>query len=450
MPRLYLNVLILLVATLTGTIPFFFITPSHGAPTEDAAFTIVYSSDLDGELEPCGCTMESDFGGLKRRAYVIEQLRLKHPSLILLSGGRLLDTSSPLVKLKNGFIISGILQQNYDAIGLQPKDLSFGLDILFPESEEKYIPWVATNSIPNSMPSEQERKTPIQIPSVIKITRSEYTFAYFSASTYKNAQGKQLPIDTEQLITNIQAANEAGEITILAIEEGSHELDSLIGMPFLDILIRPQRDEFYQEPLFNNNTLILSPGNRGMYLGAVTIKIHNNKIEPNPTHKIIPLDDKVPDSPRMEKWYSEYNEAVELKYKKSVEKRNKQATPIFAMNQTCKTCHPKEHDIWSGTDHSHAFKSLQKASKSFDPACIGCHVVGFNKDGGFINEFHTPALKNVQCESCHGPSLDHSQNPIETKTANTSWTMEQVCKQCHVYKHSPKFTTDSYWPRIKH
>ena len=53
--------------------------------------TIIYSSNLDGELEPCGCTLEGDLGGIKRRATLVDELRKTSPELFLISSGGYID-----------------------------------------------------------------------------------------------------------------------------------------------------------------------------------------------------------------------------------------------------------------------------------------------------------------------------------------------------------------------
>ena len=51
--------------------------------------------------------------------------------------------------------------------------------------------------------------------------------------------------------------------------------------------------------------------------------------------------------------------------------------------------------------HSHAYETLNRVNKAFDPECLSCHVTGWGENGGFISEVDTPKLKNVQCEVCH-------------------------------------------------
>ncbi|MDH5790457.1 MAG: cytochrome c family protein, partial [Nitrospinota bacterium] len=127
-------------------------------------------------------------------------------------------------------------------------------------------------------------------------------------------------------------------------------------------------------------------------------------------------------------------------------KRKQKQNQVYATEQTCLTCHAKEHDLWSKTGHSRAYAALEEVNKSFDPECLACHTTGFGKPGGFISEIDTANLKNVQCEMCHGARLEHIQNPKKgfKEDARTA------CGKCHVKKHSPKFNFSQYWPRIRH
>jgi hypothetical protein len=162
---------------------------------------------------------------------------------------------------------------------------------------------------------------------------------------------------------------------------------------------------------------------------------------------MVRLGSKAPLDPEMTQLYDAYNAKVEELFMATLAaKRKQKQNRVYATDQTCLTCHAKEHDLWSKTGHSRAYTALQEVNKSFDPECLVCHTTGFGKPGGFISEIDTPKLKNVQCEICHGVRLEHAQNP----QGGFAGEAKAACGKCHVKKHSPKFNFSQYWPRIRH
>lgn len=97
----------------------------------------------------------------------------------------------------------------------------------------------------------------------------------------------------------------------------------------------------------------------------------------------------------------------------------------------CIDCHSEIVDKWETTKHANAFENLktQGIEKQENPGCFRCHVVAYNEDGGYIDMELTPELKDVQCESCHGPGRIHSE------TADPEDLIvkadESICRKCH-------------------
>lgn len=113
----------------------------------------------------------------------------------------------------------------------------------------------------------------------------------------------------------------------------------------------------------------------------------------------------------------------------------------------CKVCHSRVHDTWAMTMHAKAFDTLKAIGQDTNAACIGCHVVGYGEDGGFVDEATTPQLAGVQCESCHGAGLDHRSN-VADKTLRPPKSMAAtVCGKCHNGFHHPTYDN---WASTKH
>jgi Cytochrome c554 and c-prime len=97
----------------------------------------------------------------------------------------------------------------------------------------------------------------------------------------------------------------------------------------------------------------------------------------------------------------------------------------------CTKCHKPEREFWDGTRHAHAYETLSVQSKEFNLDCVGCHVTGYDQPGG-ASVTHVEALKDVQCEVCHGPGSAHAAKPkVEMPRKEPK---PDVCIGCH---HSP-------------
>lgn len=124
---------------------------------------------------------------------------------------------------------------------------------------------------------------------------------------------------------------------------------------------------------------------------------------------------------------------------------NSGLTGKFVGAATCKQCHSSTHETWAATLHAEALETLEAIGQGTNAACIGCHTVGFGQPGGFVDRATTNALAGVQCENCHGPGKDHTQDPINVKPAVS--IAPTICGGCHQDSHHPNF---EQWSESKH
>jgi hypothetical protein len=112
----------------------------------------------------------------------------------------------------------------------------------------------------------------------------------------------------------------------------------------------------------------------------------------------------------------------------------------------CRKCHAAEARVWDTSPHHGAWQSLVVKGFSADAFCQRCHTNAYGLPGGFVSARRTPDRVNVDCESCHGPSLAHVKDP----QVRTPFAAREQCTRCHDRENSPKFVYDTYWPRIQH
>jgi hypothetical protein len=112
----------------------------------------------------------------------------------------------------------------------------------------------------------------------------------------------------------------------------------------------------------------------------------------------------------------------------------------------CEDCHEDEVAFWNQTRHAGAWETLEKVSKQFDYDCTSCHATGWDKPGGSNMAFNED-LRDVQCETCHGPGSLHveAENEAEAKKLITRAPPPELCAtQCHTSDHSDTFDYEPY------
>lgn len=137
----------------------------------------------------------------------------------------------------------------------------------------------------------------------------------------------------------------------------------------------------------------------------------------------------------------------------------------YVGTETCKTCHQAAYDFWKKaivpvqaktetgevikrlSGHAIAWKTLEEKHKDLDRNCIGCHSVGFMKPGGYCKARDVNFRKDVQCESCHGPGSLHAQTGDKTKIKRE--VPESTCRSCHHVPHIPSEQSFVYQDKLK-
>jgi hypothetical protein len=82
----------------------------------------------------------------------------------------------------------------------------------------------------------------------------------------------------------------------------------------------------------------------------------------------------------------------------------------------CGNCHVGKTAEWQTTGHAGAWEALQESGGAQE-FCEGCHTVSQlgnvidNATAAGYNLVDDERYQDVQCESCHGPGLDHVFDP---------------------------------------
>lgn len=121
----------------------------------------------------------------------------------------------------------------------------------------------------------------------------------------------------------------------------------------------------------------------------------------------------------------------------------------YAGSAVCQGCHPGPFAQWSSTPHATAWASLEAQNRHMDRECFSCHATGVGEPGGPSAPAAVGDLKNVGCESCHGPAREHVANPAVAKLVGVPSV--ELCTGCHDgVKDEGRFEPATYLPQVAH
>jgi len=98
-------------------------------------------------------------------------------------------------------------------------------------------------------------------------------------------------------------------------------------------------------------------------------------------------------------------------------------------------------------------ETLEGDGDDQNPDCLTCHTVGQGETGGFVDRATTNGLAGVQCESCHGPGLDHVSSPHDPSRRPPKDIAGNVCGRCHIgcgCHRDTTYPTFQRWSESKH
>jgi nitrate/TMAO reductase-like tetraheme cytochrome c subunit len=218
----------------------------------------------------------------------------------------------------------------------------------------------------------------------------------------------------------------------------------------IDCLVCPaESDEAMVVSDPNERPLVVSVGRYGKYVGRLQIRAGEVGDKLKLSFLPVPVTEDLRRHKPLVELYKEYQRLV--KEANFLEKQSRYVLPNglkYTGSESCKPCHKYEYEKWSSKAHAHAYATLEKVGSQFDPECVVCHVVGMEYVSGFVSGQKTGCLKNVGCESCHGPGSEHIRTLGRAKTTGP----KMDCADCHTPETSGEYagSKEIYFEKIIH
>lgn len=408
-PRFTLSALMLLVACDT--------TPAHDAArTPDAAvrpeaLRIAVVADLEGVLEPCGCTRDPR-GGVDRLAQLLTTLRARPGPLLTIAAGNLLHAPTSAGATEDATLVEQNAQKAQAIAAILSR---LELDVVAPgPGDLHHAPMVVRGLV-------QRRAA-----SVLGSAGGREELDGMQRSTTKQLGALTVTIHWQQT----SAGETELRVQALGADAGSaREVHIVTGLGAAQAQIAAREGELEVRPASRSRELLV--------LDLST---------PVPSVQRIAVDERVPQLPWARRLLTQLFQRIkeQTRVRTGAHPDHDERTDAlqYVGSRACAACHTAAYQWWLGTAHARAFTTLEQRGRELDLECIGCHVTGFDQPGG-STLVRLDELRGVGCESCHGPGGAHVDDPQPPHRGLVRVTSASTCLQCHDASHSDSFHYES-------
>lgn len=352
------------------------------------------------------------------------------------------------------FLMDGMKLLGTDAVGLGDRDLRFGLGYLKAQVKRTQLPMVCANLV------DKRTRTTAFAPFLIKKIGSVNVgvFGLMSDKVDLGPARDTLAVQEPQMVAKRivpELRAKGATVVVLLSQLGKVESEDLVtAVDGIDEVVVGRNVPLLQKGRLIKSTMACYGGEQGQYLGRTILNLNAARKVVSADNECFILGPEVGENADVlqivKDFEDKYNEKERKMQMEQAAKANTQTsgadTPDrFIGTEVCERCHATEAQQWETTKHAHAWQTLVDLKKDATPDCVPCHVVGYNKPGGFTNSSATPKMVNVGCENCHGMGSRH-----EAFTATPPKITEQTCMQCHTSSSSPTFDFAVYSPHVFH
>jgi hypothetical protein len=473
----------------------------QGWPRPDLA--LLLSGEQHGYLLPCGCS-RPQYGGLERRYNLLQLLRKRGWPVAALDLGDVPQSEGPrklpnvqgLIKYR--YALESMRDMGYQAVGLGRYEAGLSLFSVLGE-------YALNNPTPRIVAANlrDKQKQPLNYFEVQPLLFTQLpgsplklgVTVLAGPSVQETIKDPSITFeDNRKVMPRLLKDLKGADLRVLLYQGTVKEAKALAGavQDFHVIQCLSPEDEPRSDPVKVGNTLIVATGHKARYVGVIGVW-HGKRGQPfELRYQLVSLGEefltppaevaKHPIVARMERYTQELKRDNYLT-KYNQRKHDNQlavpgSVPTYVGTEKCKKCHDAAYTVWEKSKHSHAYASLERATRpslrQFDAECIVCHTVGFGYESGYRSEKDTPHLKNVGCESCHGPASEHINsergkveetkklwravmNPWKAKPGETAeqkvqrqLRIDKFCSECHDIDNDVHFKFEKRWPDVAH
>jgi len=443
---------------------------------------VALTGELDGYIEPCGCTgKENQKGGLSRRQNFLRAMEEAGWPVVAVDLGGQVKRFGKQTEAKFQSIVDGLRGMRYAAVGFGPADLRLPAEELVAAVApigDQPTPYVSANVGLLGLDANITPRFRVVEIGGLKIGITT-VLGDEEAAKIRNDDIEVVPAEKALAPVAAELAKAGCDHQLLLAWAKPEETKALAAKfkQFDIVAAAGGADEPPRElPVLPGGARMVELGHKGMF--AVAIGFYDDKTTPVRSQRV-PLDARWGEADDMIALLATYQQKLE-----TLGLEGLGLVPIrhpsgrrFAGSAACQECHAEAYDVWAKSGHAKALTTLSDARprRDADPECLSCHVVGWAPqrfepfEGGFAGMDKTPHLAHQGCENCHGPAAAHtavergdvrateaerdrlrSELALSIDTAEAKEKAVNNCLECHDLDNSPQFDFDEYWPSVEH
>lgn len=431
---------------------------------------VFYSGDIHGNLEVCGCPIHP-LGGVARRMGYVNAFRKRSPdaATILVDTGNIFSDElgasgsdlRPDARLMNDWIVRANEIMPLSVANLSYRDLRYARGLFQPDAALK--PQKSTLVSANIRSADSTRPDPLRYTIVTaesKRLKRPVRVAFIGLSDIApeeysagvKASGYVIEDPLVAAKTALAEVRDKADVTVIVGYLRMTTANKLANQnDDIDVIIASDGRGLVPDPKQVNNALVVFGAKETKHLGELRMYTDAEGVVDRFTARYVELDEVIADDPQMAVMTRQARKEIDAAQTRMAEEESASlqgsGDSPYAGSESCSKCHLSEHQVWQKSRHSQAFAALETKQRVFDAACVGCHSVGFQKQG-FLNIKATPQFANVGCESCHGPGAEHVKTPKAGDYPTPA--APAICVSCHDRDNSPDFVFQKYWPLVAH
>lgn len=364
-------------------------------------------------------------------------------------------------RIKADYLFMSLKKMNYDAANIGEMEFLYGFDYLREKikADPKFISANLLDPSTGNPLFETNRIFRIKTlidgkPQEIRVGVLGILSEDFKDELKNKGEGKEFIIGSvkKSLETWVPRVREKSDLVVVLFHGGTDEAQQLAqSAKGIDIMITGHEPYIIcDNPRKFGKTYMVMNGDRGRFACRLNLGLNRAK----EIQSCQGLETKMDETIKLDSDM----EALVQAYKKSLSLSGTLRTGVkgelvsrYAGADSCQKCHPQAYTIWKSTGHADALDTLKSKNNDKREECLSCHVVGWSRSDGYVNNELTPQMAGVQCESCHGGGVDHLKASRDKKaSAISKGAGPETCLPCHTKENSPAFNYSTYLPKIKH